>query len=128
LRLLTFAGAPALELLAVRKIETLEEIALERLRRLAQCVGRNGICAVSGNAAQGQDVYCDTIKVESDLLAVGDDSSTVMVVDEGPQAAQTPPQCGTGIIRDGPEHGAEPVAAVRTRGDGQIGEQSPRFF
>src|SRR5262245_30866900 len=42
-RRLALPGAPALELQAIGKLETLEEIALERLGSLAQCVGGNGI-------------------------------------------------------------------------------------
>ena len=45
-RLLPLAGAPALKLVAVRKVKALEEIALQRLRRLVQGVGRDGIDAV----------------------------------------------------------------------------------
>jgi hypothetical protein len=67
-------------------------------------------------------------EVHADLFAVGDDPSTVRLVDERSQTTQAPSQCGTRIIRDGPEHGAEPLAAVRTRGDCQIGEQGPRLF
>src|SRR5262249_43079142 len=65
---------------------------------------------------------------QSDILAIRDDPSTIWLVDELPQAAQAPAQCGPGIIRNGPEHGAEPVAAVRTRRDREIGEERPRLF
>jgi hypothetical protein len=41
---------------------------------------------------------------------------------------QAPPQRGPRIVRDIPEHGAEVIAALRTPGDCEIGEQSPRLF
>src|SRR5882672_3144345 len=83
----------------------------------------NGSTAIAGRAAHGRDVDRDMAKIEPHRLAIGDDPLTVRLVDERPQAGQAPPQGGTGIIRDSPEHGAEPVAAVRTRGHRQIGEQ-----
>ena len=127
-RLLTFSGAPVLKLLAVRQIQAFEEFAFERLRRLAQRIDRHGIRAASSRAPQRQDVDRDAIKIEPDVLAVGDDLSAAGFIDQRAQAGQTPPQRGTRIIRNRPEHGTEPVAAVRARGDGQIGEQRPRLF
>src|SRR5262249_2862877 len=117
-RLLAFAGAPALKLLAVRQIETLEKIALKRLRGVEQSLCRNGTHAVSSKFAQGQNVDRDAIAVQSDRLTVGDNHPAVCPLNERPQVGQTPPQCGTGIIRNGPKHITEPVAPVRTRGNG----------
>jgi hypothetical protein len=116
------------KLLAIRQIEPLEKIALKRLRRLAQRVGRDGVRAVSGSVAQGQDVDRDKVMLEFDSLAVGDDHPTIRLIDERPQPGQTPAQCSARVIGNIPEHRAEPVAAVRTCGDGQIGEQSARLF
>jgi hypothetical protein len=126
--LLTLAGAPDLKFMAVRQIEAFEEATLERFRRLAQGIGRHGIGAVSGNAAQRQDVDGDMIEIQTDILAVGNDPSTVRFIDERPQAGQTPAQGCSGIVREGPEHGTESVAAVGTPGDCQIGQQRPSLF
>src|SRR6267378_762745 len=72
--------------MAIRQIETLEEIDLERFGRLTQYIGRNRIGAVSGKVTQGEDVHRGTIEIESDTLAIGDDPSTVRLVDQRAQA------------------------------------------
>ena len=124
-RLLAFARAPDLKFVAVGQLETFEEVALEQFRRLAQCLDRHGTDAASRDFAQRQDIDCDIIEIQTDTLAVGNDPSTVRFIEQRPQASQTPPQGPPGIIRDGPEHGAESVAAVGTPGHRQIGEQRP---
>src|SRR5262245_7773205 len=67
-------------------------------------------------------------QINADALAVGDNSATISIVYERPQPTQAPPQRGTWIVRDGPEHGAEAVAAVRAGSDGKIGKQGSRLF
>src|SRR5262249_5201631 len=99
---------------------------------LAQYICVNGVEAVAGNVAQRQQVDVYMREVDADALAVGDDPAAISLVDERPQATQAPPQRGARIVRYGPEHRAEPVAAVRAGGraggDGKIGEQGSRLL
>src|SRR5258708_13178157 len=67
-RRLALPDAPALKLQAVGKLETLEEIALERLCSLAQRVGGNGIEAVAGNAAQRHQADVDMGELDAAAL------------------------------------------------------------
>jgi hypothetical protein len=69
----------------------------------------------------------DVVGNKPDALAVGDDPSDARLVNERPQPRQTPSQGAAGIIRHGPEQGGQAVATMRTRSDGQIGEQRARL-
>src|SRR5262245_38498687 len=127
-RFLTFPDAPALELVAVREIETLQQVTVQHLDRLAQSIGRDAIEAVSRDAAHRVDVHRNSTEIELDVNAIGDDPSTVGLVDQRAQVAQAPPQGGTRIIRHVPEQAAETLSAVRARGDREVGQQGTRLF
>src|SRR5262249_54854585 len=67
-------------------------------------------------------------KIKPDTFAISDDPAAALIINQRPQMTQTPPQGCAWIIGNAPEHAAEPITAVRTRGDCQISKQSPRLL
>jgi hypothetical protein len=111
-QILAFREAPGLEVGEVRQVDPFEELAAEGAGELLQFGERQGR-KIRDALADDEQIDVGAARLERDGVARGDDARRIRLVDQGAQAAQTPAQRSARIVRQMPEHGAEPLAPMQ---------------
>ena len=127
-RVLALGHAPGLKIVQVGEILALEQLAPKALRQLLQPLGRDGLDPAGEGSPHGDHVDQGVGGIEADGVPVRLDPRPVRLVDQRAKAAQAPAQGAVRVVRDLPKQRAEPLAAMRPAGQGQIGEKRARLL
>lgn len=121
-------GEPAAELFEVGELEAVEELAVvEELREVDQGGRVEGLEA-GFRGAGAVEVDFHVREVELDGFAIGDDAGAALLVEEGAELAEAPPEAAAGVVRDVPEEVAQLLAPVLAAGRRQVAEERSSFL
>lgn len=125
---LALGHAPVVEAVAAGQLEAVEELALQRARRLLERLERRlrerPAAVEPGKHRRGVDLA--GVRGEGDLVAVGLQARRAGLVDHAAQFGQAPAQRRAGVVGTFPEQVAQRRARLRHAGGDEVAEQRTR--
>jgi hypothetical protein len=121
--LLALRYTPCLKVVKVTELQTLQELAAKLLDQVFELVGRNTLYTLCEPFFYREYINVRAVLIESNAVPGGYEVLRAGLVDEPSELAQAPPQRAARVVGHIPEERTKPIAAVRTVGHGQVGEE-----